>query len=144
MECLGLFFFRNVKNIQKLNQRELEQGNFGKKSWHDEYKNSAWVFIGGLPFDLTEGDVICVFSQLVLPLCVFCLFKSSSSNNKTSLHQSTRNAQIDSSKYPVFEITVSQTQKPALETDQIIRNKFLWTPTLQDQTAGSKILWRMQ
>merc|ERR1711982_103039 len=33
------------------------------KSWHNEYKDSAWIFTGGLPYDLTEGDVICVFSQ---------------------------------------------------------------------------------
>ncbi|XP_076454254.1 uncharacterized protein LOC143289200 [Babylonia areolata] len=55
----------NAKNLQKLNQRELELGIVGrnKKSWHDEYKDSAWIFIGGLPYDLTEGDVVCVFSQ---------------------------------------------------------------------------------
>ncbi|KAL8625541.1 hypothetical protein ACOMHN_014630 [Nucella lapillus] len=55
----------NAKNILKLNQRELDLGVTGKnkKSWHDEYKDSAWVFIGGLPYDLTEGDVVCVFSQ---------------------------------------------------------------------------------
>ncbi|ESP04842.1 hypothetical protein LOTGIDRAFT_156082 [Lottia gigantea] len=53
----------NVKNLNKINQRELELGVIGKKSWHDEYKDSAWIFIGGLPYDLTEGDVICVFSQ---------------------------------------------------------------------------------
>lgn len=52
-----------MKNIQKLNEKELELGIIGKKSWHDEYKGSAWVYIGGLPFDLSEGDVICVFSQ---------------------------------------------------------------------------------
>ena len=28
-----------------------------------QYKDSAWIFTGGLPYDLTEGDVICVFSQ---------------------------------------------------------------------------------
>ncbi len=27
------------------------------------FEDSAWVFIGGLPYELTEGDVICVFSQ---------------------------------------------------------------------------------
>lgn len=27
------------------------------------YKDSAWIFIGGLSFDLSEGDVIAVFSQ---------------------------------------------------------------------------------
>ncbi|GFR62876.1 RNA-binding motif protein, X-linked 2 [Elysia marginata] len=53
----------NIKNVQKLNDRELELGIIGKKSWHDEYKDSAWIFVGGLPFDLTEGDILCVFSQ---------------------------------------------------------------------------------
>ncbi|XP_033760655.1 RNA-binding motif protein, X-linked 2-like [Pecten maximus] len=53
----------NIRNTQELNKRELELGLIGKKSWHDKYKDSAWVFLGGLPYDLTEGDVICVFSQ---------------------------------------------------------------------------------
>ncbi|PBC26632.1 RNA-binding motif protein, X-linked 2-like [Apis cerana] len=51
----------NVKNIQKLGEQELLGDR--KTSWHDQYKNSAWIFIGGLPYDLTEGDVITVFSQ---------------------------------------------------------------------------------
>lgn len=51
----------NVKNIKKLNEQELRRNL--KTSWHDQYKDSAWIFIGGLPYDLTEGDVICVFSQ---------------------------------------------------------------------------------
>ncbi|CAK1546053.1 unnamed protein product [Leptosia nina] len=51
----------NIKNVLKLSERELS-GN-SKSSWHDQYKDSAWIFIGGLPYDLTEGDVICVFSQ---------------------------------------------------------------------------------
>ena len=55
---------RNVKNLTKLNERELELGVAGSKtSWHNQYKDSAWVFVGGLPYDLTEGDVICAFSQ---------------------------------------------------------------------------------
>ncbi|OXU30321.1 hypothetical protein TSAR_014918 [Trichomalopsis sarcophagae] len=51
----------NVKNIAKLGLQEL--GSDRKGSWHDDYKDSAWIFIGGLPYDLTEGDVIAVFSQ---------------------------------------------------------------------------------
>ncbi|CAH0729324.1 unnamed protein product, partial [Brenthis ino] len=51
----------NVKNVLKLSERELA-GN-SKSSWHDQYKDSAWIFVGGLPYDLTEGDIICVFSQ---------------------------------------------------------------------------------
>ena len=47
-----------------MNERELELGLAGTKtSWHDKYKDSAWIFIGGLPYDLTEGDVLCIFSQ---------------------------------------------------------------------------------
>ncbi|XP_045447138.1 RNA-binding motif protein, X-linked 2 [Melitaea cinxia] len=51
----------NVKNVLKLSERELASNS--KSSWHDQYKDSAWIFVGGLPYDLTEGDVICVFSQ---------------------------------------------------------------------------------
>ncbi|KAF9436521.1 hypothetical protein BGZ76_003705 [Entomortierella beljakovae] len=32
-------------------------------SWHEQYKDSAHIFVGGLPFNLTEGDIICVLSQ---------------------------------------------------------------------------------
>lgn len=51
----------NVKNIKKLSEHELKRNL--KTSWHDQYKDSAWIFVGGLPYDLTEGDIICVFSQ---------------------------------------------------------------------------------
>ncbi|KAI0271963.1 hypothetical protein BGY98DRAFT_1124981, partial [Russula aff. rugulosa BPL654] len=51
-----------VREINKINERELELG-VGSASWHDEYKDSAYIFIGGLHYDLTEGDVITIFSQ---------------------------------------------------------------------------------
>lgn len=51
----------NVKNIKKLGEQELVSNR--STSWHDQYEDSAWIFIGGLPYDLTEGDVITVFSQ---------------------------------------------------------------------------------
>lgn len=80
-----------VKLINELNAREAELGVQETVSWHAEYKDSAWIFIGtgragergggaepggagalfpplplpagGLHYELTEGDVICVFSQ---------------------------------------------------------------------------------
>ena len=53
-----------AENQQKLSEREIELGIAGtKNSWHNIYRESAWIFVGGLPFDLTEGDVICIFSQ---------------------------------------------------------------------------------
>uniref|UniRef100_A0A915KGH7 RRM domain-containing protein n=1 Tax=Romanomermis culicivorax TaxID=13658 RepID=A0A915KGH7_ROMCU len=55
----------NVKNLQKLNERELRMGFAGddSRSWHQKYRDSAWIFIGGLNFELSEGDLIAVFSQ---------------------------------------------------------------------------------
>lgn len=53
-----------MRNITKLSEQELKLGIVdGKASWHSMYKDSAWIFIGGLSFDLSEGDVIAVFSQ---------------------------------------------------------------------------------
>lgn len=69
-----------VREINKINERELELGLSGA-SWHDEYKglcfvllaaqaavdssiaDSAYVYVGGLNYELTEGDVITIFSQ---------------------------------------------------------------------------------
>ncbi|KAH0840174.1 hypothetical protein J3R83DRAFT_1158 [Lanmaoa asiatica] len=50
-----------VREINKINEHELEIG--ASASWHDEYKDSAYIFVGGLHLDLTEGDVITIFSQ---------------------------------------------------------------------------------
>ncbi|XP_018583914.1 RNA-binding motif protein, X-linked 2 [Scleropages formosus] len=52
-----------VKLISELNQREAELGVKDSVSWHSVYKDSAWIFVGGFPYELTEGDIICVFSQ---------------------------------------------------------------------------------
>ncbi|GAA5909677.1 uncharacterized protein JCM6883_004596 [Sporobolomyces salmoneus] len=50
-----------IQQIQRINQQELESGT--SASWHDQYKDSAYINVGGLPFNLTEGDVIAIFSQ---------------------------------------------------------------------------------
>lgn len=70
-----------VREINKINEQELDLGISG--SWHDDYKgehdlhnlnaernlstwtDSAYIFVGGLHQDLTEGDVITIFSQYV-------------------------------------------------------------------------------
>lgn len=57
----NIYIYRNMKNVKKLSEQELYTSN--KTSWHDQYRDSAWIFVGGLPFDLTEGDLICIFSQ---------------------------------------------------------------------------------
>ena len=54
----------NAFNQQKLSEKELELGvSNTKSSWHSLHKNSAYIYAGGLPYELSEGDIICVFSQ---------------------------------------------------------------------------------
>lgn len=52
-----------VRLISKLNEWEAKTSVPAKASWHSVYKDSAWIFVGGLPCELTEGDILCVFSQ---------------------------------------------------------------------------------
>ncbi|XP_077238714.1 RNA recognition motif (RRM)-containing protein [Tasmannia lanceolata] len=52
-----------VKRIQKITATEAALGISEEASWHAKYKESAYVYIGGIPFDLTEGDLLAVFSQ---------------------------------------------------------------------------------
>ena len=54
-----------VREIERITDIELQHGIFGGStaSWHHKYKDSAWVYVGGLSFDLSEGDIICVMSQ---------------------------------------------------------------------------------
>lgn len=52
-----------VKRIQNINAKEASLGISDQASWHARYKDSAYVFVGGIPFDLTEGDLLAVFAQ---------------------------------------------------------------------------------
>lgn len=36
-------------------------------SWHVDYRDTAFVYFGGLPYELSEGDVITIFSQFGEP-----------------------------------------------------------------------------
>lgn len=73
----------SIRQIQKLNERELENSvcvwianpekaakldRSPSASWHTDYRDTAYVFIGGLSFDLTERDIITIFSQFGEPV----------------------------------------------------------------------------
>jgi RNA-binding motif protein, X-linked 2 len=77
----------NINAIKKLNELELKFGVDTQASWHNkvrhifmhlhrssfaccisafsllQYKDSSYIFIGGLDYRMTEGDVIIIFSQ---------------------------------------------------------------------------------
>lgn len=78
-----------MREIERINKAEIARIASGTQggSWHDQYKDSAHIFIGGeccshcsvhmqsltsfttgLPPELTEGDVITIFSQYGEPV----------------------------------------------------------------------------
>lgn len=52
-----------VKRTQIINQKEALLGIGEDASWHAKFKDSAYVYVGGVPFDLTEGDLLAIFAQ---------------------------------------------------------------------------------
>ncbi|XP_042459464.1 zinc finger CCCH domain-containing protein 25-like [Zingiber officinale] len=52
-----------AKRTQKINLTEAALGISDGASWQTKYKDSAYIFIGGIAFDLTEGDLLAVFAQ---------------------------------------------------------------------------------
>ncbi|GMY10607.1 Zinc finger CCCH domain-containing protein 42 [Fagus crenata] len=52
-----------VKRIQSINSKEAALGISDEASWHAKYKDSAYIYAGGIPFELTEGDLLAIFAQ---------------------------------------------------------------------------------
>lgn len=52
------------RGAQKASLRELELNVPPEASWHREFRGSAYIYVGGLHFGLTEGDVLAVFAQV--------------------------------------------------------------------------------
>ena len=62
---LSLFLFIKsiVKEINRINEKDIENAMNPNASWHGDYRDSRYIFVGGLDYRLTEGDVMIVFSQ---------------------------------------------------------------------------------
>ena len=56
-------FLSKIKQIQKLNEQEIKYKIGYTASWHYKYRDSAYIFICGFPKEVTEGDLVIVFSQ---------------------------------------------------------------------------------
>jgi len=47
-----------IREVEKINEQELERGIAGTPaSWHSQYRNSPWVYVGNLDHQLTEGTL---------------------------------------------------------------------------------------
>ncbi|KAI5817709.1 hypothetical protein BZA77DRAFT_231532, partial [Pyronema omphalodes] len=58
----------NIREIERLNQRELDAAVPISASWHNDWNDTAYIYIGGLPYELSEGDIITIFSQYGEPV----------------------------------------------------------------------------
>lgn len=57
----------SIRQTQALNKLELENAVPPSASWHADYRDTAYIYIGGLPFDVSEGDIVTIFSQFGNP-----------------------------------------------------------------------------
>lgn len=48
-----------MKLINELNEREVQLGVADKVSWHSEYKDSAWIFLGEVHIFLPHYSSFC-------------------------------------------------------------------------------------
>ena len=62
---LKIISMGKTSDILNLNKVELENDVPFEQSWHQTYRNCPWVYFGGVSPDLSEGDIICMFSQFV-------------------------------------------------------------------------------
>ncbi|GAB66142.1 RNA-binding protein [Plasmodium cynomolgi strain B] len=62
--------FDKIRSVEKLNEAELKNIGNDQTSWHDQYKDSSYIYIGNLDSRLTEGDIVIVFSQFGEPIDV--------------------------------------------------------------------------
>ncbi|KAK1045082.1 RNA-binding protein Cwf29 [Friedmanniomyces endolithicus] len=59
---------QSIKQVQRLNDTELKKVVPSNASWHTDYRDTAYIYIGGLPFELSEGDILTIFSQYGNPV----------------------------------------------------------------------------
>ena len=71
----------NVKAIKKLSETELRLGLDTKKSWHEMYEGSAYIFVGKFVFNVMLDATSCMYilsfpTRFVFSCCrcilVFC------------------------------------------------------------------------
>ncbi|KAL2043806.1 hypothetical protein N7G274_003326 [Stereocaulon virgatum] len=71
-----------IREIQSINKRELETLTPAEGSWHRDFADTAFIYIGGLPFDLSEGDILTIFSQYGEPTYINLIRDKESGKSK--------------------------------------------------------------
>lgn len=53
----------NIRSRQRQRENEVINGIPNSASYHTDYRNSAYIYAGQLSFNLTEGDLLAIFSE---------------------------------------------------------------------------------
>lgn len=69
MRCKFSFYFP-LSAVPFGSCQTLSKCRTPEASWHADYRDTAYIYIGGLPFDLSEGDIVTIFSQYGEPVHV--------------------------------------------------------------------------
>lgn len=57
-------------SVEKLNRVELEKGTQPAASWHRDFRDTNTVYVGNLPEEMNEHDLLIMFSQWGSPTAV--------------------------------------------------------------------------
>lgn len=52
-----------IQKIIDINKRELENNVSDSASWHADYSDTSYIYVGYLPIELEEKDILAIFSQ---------------------------------------------------------------------------------
>lgn len=52
-----------IRQINEINQKELATNTSDLASWHADYKDTSYIYIGYIPIELNEIDICKIFSQ---------------------------------------------------------------------------------
>lgn len=57
-----------IRQINQINQKELaSKSTTYKSSWHYDYRDTNYVYIGNIPYSITRNDLLVMFSQYGIP-----------------------------------------------------------------------------
>ncbi|ABN67796.2 predicted protein [Scheffersomyces stipitis CBS 6054] len=57
----------SIQKINAINQKELATNTSYKASWHYDYRDTNYIYIGNIASDIEEKDIITIFSQYGVP-----------------------------------------------------------------------------
>lgn len=72
----------SIHKINAINQKELEANVSDAASWHADYKDTSYIYVGNLHENLEEKDVLTIFSQFGNPTHINLIKNEDTGNSR--------------------------------------------------------------